>query len=339
MEDDAERSDPHRVEELWFEDGSIVIQAGNSQFRVHRGILAARSPVFQDMLSFPQPPDAELVDGCPIVRLHDSATDVTAFLKAIFEPEFFGPFPTATTFDTIVGCLRLSHKYGVDYLRRRALIHLSSAYRTKLSESDTSTYNENNPNRGALEIISWPWPEGPSYNVYAIQIAREIGALWIIPSAFYDLSGAFRRIGRGVFHGASYRGIPTSLSAHDEESFFNGHNIQSQSTATDIMAFLSDPPVIDGCPSPKECAFLRLQVISDAREMIRANPSIPLDVWIADDWEKLRDLCPTCLAALQTAHQAARQVFWDKLPEIYGLPSWEELEQMKVSAIGTNWIS
>ncbi|KAJ7700677.1 hypothetical protein B0H17DRAFT_882729, partial [Mycena rosella] len=78
--------EPHRVEELWFEDGNLVLQAGNSQFRLHRSILAARSPVFQDMLSFPQPPESELVEGCPLVRLPDAESEVTVFLKAIFIP-------------------------------------------------------------------------------------------------------------------------------------------------------------------------------------------------------------------------------------------------------------
>ncbi|KAJ7611822.1 hypothetical protein FB45DRAFT_941104, partial [Roridomyces roridus] len=75
---------PHRHAELWFDDGSIVIQAENTQFRVHRSILAARSLIFRDMFSFPQPLDAELVEGCPLARLHDSAAELSVFLRAIF---------------------------------------------------------------------------------------------------------------------------------------------------------------------------------------------------------------------------------------------------------------
>ncbi|KAJ7612166.1 hypothetical protein FB45DRAFT_1065528 [Roridomyces roridus] len=105
-----------RFSKLWLEDGNIVIQAGNSQFRVHRSTLAACSPVFQDMFPLPQPPDSdsELVDGCPLVQLHDSAKEVKAFLKAIFTPGYFMPFPAETKYATIQGCLRLSHKYGVE---------------------------------------------------------------------------------------------------------------------------------------------------------------------------------------------------------------------------------
>ncbi|KAJ7336130.1 hypothetical protein DFH08DRAFT_1018385, partial [Mycena albidolilacea] len=40
---------------LWFTDGYLVLQAGTQLLRVSLGILAAKSPVFHDMLSFPQP--------------------------------------------------------------------------------------------------------------------------------------------------------------------------------------------------------------------------------------------------------------------------------------------
>ncbi|KAJ7701844.1 hypothetical protein B0H17DRAFT_862003, partial [Mycena rosella] len=81
-----ESSQSQRVHDLWFEDGDLVLQAGNGQFRVYRGVLAARSSVFNDMLSesFPQPLDSELVEGFPLVRLPDPESHVTRFLRAIF---------------------------------------------------------------------------------------------------------------------------------------------------------------------------------------------------------------------------------------------------------------
>lgn len=76
-----------RVDSLWFPDGNIVICAHNVLFKVFRGILAARSPVFADMLAFPQPEDAETIDGVPVLHLDDSAADTMYFLKAIFDYE------------------------------------------------------------------------------------------------------------------------------------------------------------------------------------------------------------------------------------------------------------
>lgn len=84
---EADSSVPHRIPELWFEDGNLIVQAGHRVFRVYRGVLAARSPVFHDMLSFPQPSDSELLEGCPVVRLHDDSAEVLIFLKAIFDAE------------------------------------------------------------------------------------------------------------------------------------------------------------------------------------------------------------------------------------------------------------
>ncbi|KAJ7729829.1 hypothetical protein DFH07DRAFT_703847, partial [Mycena maculata] len=122
----------------------IVLQAGDRIFRVAGSlagsILAARSTVFQDMLSIPQPESQPLIVGCPIVVLHDSP-DAEYFLRAVFDSDlslscsfhasfspilasFFERPPARTTFAILSGVLRLGIKYDVAYLRRRALLHL-----------------------------------------------------------------------------------------------------------------------------------------------------------------------------------------------------------------------
>jgi hypothetical protein len=79
--------DPSRIEELWFKDGTLVLAAEGSLFRVYGGLLAKRSPVFHDMLQIPQPEDAELFDGCPVVHLPDNKCDLRCFLNALFDYE------------------------------------------------------------------------------------------------------------------------------------------------------------------------------------------------------------------------------------------------------------
>ena len=73
-----ERGDP------WFNDGNIILQAESKQFRVLRSILSENSSVFADMFTVPQPVDGELVDGCPIVHVSDTAEDLHHVLKALF---------------------------------------------------------------------------------------------------------------------------------------------------------------------------------------------------------------------------------------------------------------
>ena len=77
-----------RHEELWFEDGNIVLVAGGTGFRVFGGLLAVHSPVFADILGMPVGDNNELVDGCPTVRLSDSPHDLAHLLHVlVFDKE------------------------------------------------------------------------------------------------------------------------------------------------------------------------------------------------------------------------------------------------------------
>ncbi|KAJ6542518.1 hypothetical protein DFH09DRAFT_837970, partial [Mycena vulgaris] len=118
--------------DLWFEDDNLILRAESSLFRISKGVLTACSSLFRDVLSFPQTDGEEHIDGCPVVWLHDSATDVTHFLRAIFDSSFLEPPPAKTDLAAITGILRLSHKYDVQYLCRRALLHLDTGYPTSL---------------------------------------------------------------------------------------------------------------------------------------------------------------------------------------------------------------
>ncbi|KAJ7221395.1 hypothetical protein GGX14DRAFT_353743 [Mycena pura] len=326
---------PRRIEGLWFEDGNIVLQAGNALYRVYRGTLATHSSVFKDMLSFPQPPDSEVIDGCPLTNLPDPEAEVTPFLKALFDPQFFLPFPAQTDFVAIFGCLRLSHKYQVAYLRRRALVHLSSRYRTTLAEWETMD-TRGSSDRILSDKATWPPNHDKGYIVCAIQLAREVGALWVLPAAFYALLTVFDSdtLGRNVFHDVRYEGLVATLSVEDQESIVKGHRKQTASTLN-VMKFLSCPPDIDGCESPGHCPLQRFRAAERGREMIRDYNRRPLGVWKSKNWDLLRKLCPVCLKRLKQLHKESRQAVWDSLPEMYGLPSWGELEQIKTAAIGS----
>ncbi|KAJ6509162.1 hypothetical protein C8R47DRAFT_1097650 [Mycena vitilis] len=340
MERDTKPVVSQRVEELWFEDGNLVIQAGNSLYRVFRGILAARSPIFQDMLCLPQPSDSELVEGCPLVCIQDQAVEVTSFLRAIFDSSFFMPHPAPTDFNTLVGVLRLSHKYGVDYLRRRALVHLSSGYRTTLSSFDKVEYYGDpnfNPNSPASEIHSWVWPaDNSAHQIASIQLAREVEAPWVLPHAFHDLAVGYSELGRDVFHGVVCNGVSVNLALEDQQLFAEGHVRQLASTTGNIAQFFFNPREILGCTSSQRCFSERIQAMESNWENFHLNASIPLGIWGTNHWKSLQNLCPACLAGLKKIHQDARQTFWDKLPEIYGLPGWEELKRLKTAAIGAD---
>ena len=79
----ASTSSAHRDEELWYHDGSVVLEAQGTYFKLYREILAQASPVFKDMFAFPQnPTDCETYDGCPLVHMPDVVQDLRPFLRA-----------------------------------------------------------------------------------------------------------------------------------------------------------------------------------------------------------------------------------------------------------------
>lgn len=70
---------------VWYDDGSLVLQVQQTQFRVHRSLLCQHSEIFADMFQVSQPgPEDELVDGCPVVDLPDNAEDWQHVLTALF---------------------------------------------------------------------------------------------------------------------------------------------------------------------------------------------------------------------------------------------------------------
>jgi hypothetical protein len=87
--------------DLWFKDGTVVLCAEKTLFRIYSGMLAKESAVFGAMFEFPQPapgggggegdgdgvrgPEA-YAEGVPFVRVPDTAYDMTEFLKAIHQP-------------------------------------------------------------------------------------------------------------------------------------------------------------------------------------------------------------------------------------------------------------
>ncbi|KAJ7061560.1 hypothetical protein C8F01DRAFT_987319, partial [Mycena amicta] len=311
-------------------DGNIVLQAGEALYRVYRGTLAMHSSVFKDMLSFPQPeplPDADLVDGHPLVRLPDLEVEVTPFLKALLFPTFFMPYPAKTDFLTIYGCLRLSTKYDVDFLRRRALAHFSSVYRPTLEEYDSEP------------LHTWEKPiedddDDCMFLLCAIALASEVDAPWVLPGLFYDLTTAFDFRGAEIVAGGAYEGIPVVLAASHHPGFWKGLDTQLKATVS-LVAGLSDSEVENQCETPTTCPLERLRLVRVLLRLMDTSPRNHLQLWTPNDWlEYPLDSCGVCMEEMKQTQQTARLGFWDRLPEIYGLPSWEELKAKRAAAIG-----
>ncbi|KAG2125023.1 hypothetical protein DEU56DRAFT_873160 [Suillus clintonianus] len=203
--EDSALVEPSKHTDLWFSDGSIVLRAENTLFRVHKSQLARHSAFFRDLFSLPQPsagsatsssstvvgnrkPALQIdttneTEGCPVLRLYDTAEDVENLITALYDGPSFGKNDPAD-FRMVSGILRLATKYLVDSLRTKALAHLSRAWPNSLkgwdAREDLARADEMQSGPGMSNI--YPSPAD------VVILAREVNATSLLPSAFYDLS-------------------------------------------------------------------------------------------------------------------------------------------------------
>ncbi|KAJ6506385.1 hypothetical protein C8R47DRAFT_1037549, partial [Mycena vitilis] len=225
------------VEGLWFSDGFLVIKAEEKCFRVPRAILSARSTVFASMLEQEPPQNCETVlnDGTPVIVLHDSAKEVEVFLRAIYDSSFFMPPPKRVDRRDLIGILRMSHKYGVDYLFRRALLHLSEFDR-RSDEYRVRIYSNHFDIFDAGDV--------PDFDL--IIALHEVGAYWLLPLVYYT---ACRN---------GPEGLHTALAKGADEDLVRIclHGCQRLSDSTpDVHDFLHHSSDIeDNCLDPWQCS-------------------------------------------------------------------------------------
>ncbi|KDQ56548.1 hypothetical protein JAAARDRAFT_131676 [Jaapia argillacea MUCL 33604] len=298
-----------RRSSIWFDDGNIVIIAEDTHFKIYGGWLSSRfaSIAFADMLSQTSPTD--LLDGCRILRLSDSADDITHLLNALLDRRYFRdegsqPFPI------VKALLRLGKKYGIDHLWEDAKSRLQTDFPHRLEEWD--------------EMAGWVAISGSlSVQIDAIGLAWETGLLSILPAAFY--SCCYEKDYLEVAFTGSRRpdGSIARLSQEDQARFGKGRRELLRAQAKYSFSWL-DPEnltnnptgcvTVIGCRKVKDNLFRRLW-----------SP-VP-DVWALEAWnvEWEVDLCSHCTTSAKKSFINGQKQIWDELPAIFELPPWAEL--------------
>ncbi|KAJ6593398.1 hypothetical protein B0H19DRAFT_976114, partial [Mycena capillaripes] len=162
-----------RVDDLWFTDGTmVVLKAEDKIFHVPKWLLAARSSVFRHMFEFPQPTndEVEIIEGSPVVTLYDTADAAEAFLRALLDSSYFMPPPALVELQALLGILRLSNKYDVQYLYLRALEHLSKYGPCSLHHLRSRTVQN--------------FDDTPLRHLLVISAVKKVGALWLLPGLY-----------------------------------------------------------------------------------------------------------------------------------------------------------
>ncbi|KAJ7509638.1 hypothetical protein B0H11DRAFT_1254045 [Mycena galericulata] len=318
-------ADLDRAERLWYPPDVVVLRAETRVFRVFVAILKEKSSVFADMFTFPQPPsaDMETIEGSPVVNLSDDPAEMEVFLRAIFDSEFFLPPPAMAEFEDIVAVLRLSHKYDVPFLRRRALKHLGTLYSTSLLERE-----DEDSHPSSVSCVRCPSAWFPAlYHLRSIKVAAEVGALWLLPAAYYDLCD--REIQTILSAGPLW----DDLGEVQKMACIVGHSAQIQYFPNITAFHFKAKDETSECADWIWCNRMRLYFAGD----VPRSPRRPLEAILDGDdyWDSVdADMCAKCVEEMKAEHRAGKLEFWAQLPQMFGLPDWKELEEMRQAQVG-----
>jgi hypothetical protein len=102
----CENSEPPSVPlRLNVTDANIIVRSSDqATFRVHKSVLAMSSPFFEDLLSLPQPPDDELVDGLPVVQLPEDACLLNSLVSLLYPIPLIIPSSYEKVFALLAAC-------------------------------------------------------------------------------------------------------------------------------------------------------------------------------------------------------------------------------------------
>ncbi|KAI9435059.1 hypothetical protein H4582DRAFT_1817840 [Lactarius indigo] len=110
-ESTSENSDPPCVPlALKVPDANIILRSSDQvNFRVHKSLLAMSSSFFDDLLSLPQPPDGEIVDGLPVVQLSEDAYLLNSLVSLLY------PIPPVipSSYEKVFALLSACQKYDM----------------------------------------------------------------------------------------------------------------------------------------------------------------------------------------------------------------------------------
>lgn len=317
--------------EPWLKDGNIVLEAEGNQFRVHRSILANHSSIFEDMFAMPQPSatnESELVEGCPVVKLSDTAADLQYVLKAlchrrcVFNVVFLVLFTislvrsyvtiglTPIPMSVVAAFLRLGKKYDIWILHAEAVKRLTYECPSSLEDFDK------------LELWSMIEAEN-GLPVEIVKLARETDLPSILPIALYCCCRCYTapEILKGV---KGKGGNHVALSSEDKETCIVANQRIIQAQAETTYAWMnpghSSGPLYKFCRSLIMCASARKDLL--CRTFLPLSRSIALDLWEVE-WED--GMCDICIDDTKTSHNEGREKMWNDLPTFFNLPEWEEL--------------
>ncbi|KAJ7650021.1 hypothetical protein FB45DRAFT_7731 [Roridomyces roridus] len=297
--------------EIWHSDGSVVLQAGCTQFRVHWSVLSLHSSFFRDLQGLPQPPDEPKVDGCSVIELSDSSDDVETVLKALYDPLFF--LQPSLPLSVIASHIRLGRKYD--------LKNILAAVVEPLTYENPSTLEEYHRLIGPSGYFPTKFQPYRGSLMDVLTLARENNLLAILPCAYcrvtlcYTQAELFDGVQRpdGTYATVSPADIRLCTLARIQmlrSQWEEGHSLRWLRTGGSKR-----------CKDDDSCGKSRTRFSQELvlKGKVRVFPPI-------DSVLKRTKVCDACKEDGRIKIAEGCQKMWELLPSFFGLSPWAELK-------------
>ncbi|TFK85592.1 hypothetical protein K466DRAFT_494463 [Polyporus arcularius HHB13444] len=304
---DGEAQATAHDEEFWFDDGNIILIAGDVEFRVYKGLLADHSPVFKDMFSLPQPPtsEGELAASCPIVHLSDSPEEVRCLLRVCMPKSHTNPYAHEDpTYESIASAIRLGHKYQIAPLVDHAVGYLKEYYTDDYAQ--WKSHKMLPPPR--FELV---------HAIGVINLARLVGCETLLPTAIIHCC----QLGGDVVHGLPLAdGTTEHLSPDDLDMCVHAGLLLARECVGAALRVRS-PAISTFCQTPVQCARAIADKLNDAdvdlKQLVYPNPFYSYG-YLFVGMSGL--ICGECFVMLCHRDVEGRKALWGRLPAILDLP-------------------
>ncbi|KAJ7620602.1 hypothetical protein DFH06DRAFT_1285706 [Mycena polygramma] len=291
--------------DIWHDDGSVVLQAESTQFRIHWGVLSLHSAFFRDMRALPQPVDQPSIEGCPVIELHDSAGDLKHLLHALYNQLLFSDEKLPLPF--IAAIVRMGRKYDFQNLLDAAVQRLTHENPMTLDGYELT-----------IQIVQKKQQHVPTkitasrnFAFKMVTLARENNLFAMLPCAYLRILVLYPQ--ETILDGLD--GSPV-----DQRLLISGSkkSIRAQWEQSRFANWLSTHDCADGCTSEVVCATWKRSLFMELVKM--SLPFAPFRLFA----EQPSSLCSAC-RRLETVEEA-RKALWGKLPSFFDLPPWGELK-------------
>ncbi|KDR79555.1 hypothetical protein GALMADRAFT_243654 [Galerina marginata CBS 339.88] len=295
---------------FWFEDGNIIFQAQNTQFRVYKGIMTRNSKFFREKLALPRPLGEDLVEGCSVVYLDDSEKDWVRIFAILYDSDVsYKSMTVLLPLPLLSSMLRLGKKYEIQKVYDAALERIKLEFPESLAQWD-ETFP---PGTGGLSRIG-------GHAVDLLDILLDLGVRKLLPLAYFrcawlSVETIFRPMARedGEAIRLPIGAIETVLSGKERlRHAVLEHRFGWVKTYTPGFHR-------PGCVTPLFCERSALCTMRDSANFSAACAFLSYDVFLAQSF------CQNCFAQVKAASEAGRQKIWDELPSYFGLPAWKDL--------------